>query len=93
MNPEWQNFNNSIFLPGEKDCLRIEMKASTTNVLIGAVVLAVVVYFFFPAVYGREGFAGEESQGQKIGGYVAIGVFLFVVIGGMIAAFSAGGSK
>ncbi len=69
------------------------MKASTTNVLIGAVVLAVVVYFLYPTAFGREGFAGEEPQGQKIGGYIALAVFLLVVIGGMIAAFNAGGSK
>lgn len=68
------------------------MKANTRNVLIGAVVLAVVVYFVSPTAFGREGFQ-EEPQGQKIAGYVMGALFGLFVIGGMIAAFNAGGSK
>jgi hypothetical protein len=69
------------------------MKANLQNVLIGAVTLAAFVYFVYPTAFLQEGYAGEQPQSEKIGGYIAIAIFLFVVIGGMIAAFSAGGSK
>lgn len=69
------------------------MKANLQNVLIGAVVLAAFVYFVYPTAFLQEGYAGEEPQSQKIGGYIALAVFLFIAVGGMIAAFSAGGSK
>ncbi len=69
------------------------MKTNWTSVLIGAAVVLAVVYYLKPSAFGAEGFAGEEPAGQKIGGYIALAIFLFVVIGGMIAAFSAGGSK
>lgn len=69
------------------------MKTNLMNVLIGAVVLGVVAYYFFPTVFQGEGFAGEEPQGQKIAGYVMGALFGLFVIGGLIAAFNAGGSK
>ena len=71
------------------------MKANTKNILIGAVVLAAVLYFVYPTAFGREGFeeGPKEPEGQKIAGIVMGVIFGLVVFGGMIAAFNAGGSK
>ncbi len=66
------------------------MKATLQNVLIGAVVLAVLVYFLYPTAFVREGF---ETDAGQIGGYIMLAIFLFIVIGGLIASFNAPGSK
>lgn len=68
----------------------IRMKTNATNVLIGAAVIAAVVYYLYPTAFGREGFQ-EEPQSQKIGGYIALAIFLLIAVGGIIAAFNAGG--
>lgn len=71
------------------------MKASTTNVLIGAAVIAAILYSLYPTAFGYEGFTGgsidstpgstpptaKNTGDNTIGIIVAcVAIFVFILI-------------
>ena len=61
------------------------MKTNYLNVLIGVAVIFTLLYFTNPSMFMKEGFYADQPQSEQIGGYIAIALFLFVVLGGFMA--------
>ena len=60
------------------------MKTNVTNVLVGAIVVATVIYFLYPKVNTYEGFESNPGAilGMVFAGILGVGI-LFAFIGGM----------